>query len=172
MGQGVLVRSIAVPVHPAQQYDRTIAQSGQTPDLQRIQRMLAGVRPGPENRRQKKDLGTRVIGLMDFPRIMDGRAVTQSSDSGPAGSTPVHAIGAPQPGEGGGSSQKHHMPMPPRQFSDRVESRPPRSFLQMMMAKDYPAATRQSSDGSLEKVIISLVGKQPYPGQSRTGRFG
>ena len=165
MGQVALARPIEVPVHPAQQYDCTVAQGSQTPDLRSIQHAMAGVRPGPENRRQKKDLGAGAIGLMDFRCIMDRRAVTQSSDSGPAGRTTMHAIGAPQSGERWGSSQKHHMSAAPGKFFDRFKSRPPQCFLQMIMAKDDPAAARQSQDGLLEKVIIPLVGEQPYPGQ-------
>ncbi len=162
--------SIAWPVHPAQIYDRTVAQSSQTPNLYRIQWTLAGVRPGSKDRRQKINLRTGAIGLVDFPAIMNRCAVKQPPGSGSPGCSSMHAVGAPELGERRGAGQKHHMPAPPRKLFDHFKSRLPQWLFQMIVAKDNPASTRQSHDRLLEKIIIPLVGEQPYPGQGRTGR--
>lgn len=82
----------------------------------------------------------------------------------------MHAIGAPELGEFRGSSQKHQMSTVPRKLFDSFESRLPQSLFQMIMAKDDPAAARQSLDGLRQPGIIPLIGEQPYPGQGRIRR--
>ncbi len=162
MGKLVFARTIAAPIHPAEQYNRTIAKVCKSTDLCRVKRTLAGMRPCSKDGRQKKYRGASAIGLMDLPRIMDRGAMSQAPRQGTTGSSCMNAIGAPERSKGRRPGEKHAMPAPPRRLSDQFKSLPPRCFVQMIMAKDYSATARHSLDRSLQPVVIALVGEQPY----------
>ena len=102
---------------------------------------------------------------MDFPGIMDRRAVQQARRGCSPLATAMDAIGVPAFGERRGSSQKDQMAMPPRQQSDIIKPCSSNILWQMIMPKDYSTMVRQSNDRIVEMGIIAFVGEQPDPGQ-------
>lgn len=165
MDQGVFAPPVASLIHTAQIYDFAVAQCGEPLDLQRIQWPLAGVRAGCKYGRQKKQVGPCAIRPMDFPGMMDRRAVQQARRGSAPLATAMNAIGAPTFGECCGSRQKDQMTMPPSQPLDIIKPCSSNILWQMIMAKDYSAMARQLNDRIVQPGIIAFVGEQPDPGQ-------